>query len=156
MKSAKSLNIMALDCKLLRLFSPAGAVTSSSWHTATPRRLEPALSPGAWRMLSFANTMKIERRIYMQGRNKEVVSITDEGIVYIDYLVADYTILVNLIASDNCILVFDSEEAFNSLKKNLGQYIKNVCSIELAEHIMKFIAEEWLQQVSIIDYISHD
>ena len=92
----------------------------------------------------------------MQGRSKEVVTITDEGIVYIDYLVADYTMLVNLIASDNCILVFDSEEAYNSLKENLGQYIKNVCSIELAEHIMKFIAEEWLQQVSIIDYISHD
>lgn len=92
----------------------------------------------------------------MQGRSKEVVTITDEGIVYIDYLVADYTMLVNLIASDNCILVFDSEEAYNSLKKNLGQYIKNVCSIELAEHIMKFIAEEWLQQVSIIDFISHD
>ena len=92
----------------------------------------------------------------MQDRSKEVVTITDEGIVYIDYLVADYTMLVNLIASDNCILVFDSEEAFNSLKKNLGQYIKNVCSIELAEHIMKFIAEEWLQQISIIDYISHD
>lgn len=92
----------------------------------------------------------------MQGRSKEVVTITDEGIVSIDYLIADYTMLVNLIASDNCILVFDSEEAYNSLKKNLGQYIKNVCSIELAEHIMKFIAEEWLQQVSIIDYISHD
>lgn len=92
----------------------------------------------------------------MQDRSKEVVTITDEGIVYIDYLVADYTILVNLIASDNCIIVFDSEEAYSNLKENLGQYIKNVCSIELAEHIMKFIAEEWLQQVSIIDYISHD
>lgn len=92
----------------------------------------------------------------MQGRSKEVVTITDEGIVYIDYLVADYTMLVNLIASDNCIIVFDSEEAYSNLKDNLGQYIKNVCSIELAEHIMKFIAEEWLQQVSIIDFISHD
>lgn len=100
--------------------------------------------------------MKIERRIYMQDRSKEVVTITDEGIVSIDYLIADYTMLVNLIASDNCILVFDSEEAYNNLKENLGQYIKNVCSIELAEHIMKFIAEEWLQQVSIINYISHD
>ena len=92
----------------------------------------------------------------MQDRSKEVVTITDEGIVSIDYLIADYTMLVNLIASNNCILVFDSEEAYNSLKENLGQYIKNVCSIELAEHIMKFIAEEWLQQVSIIDFISHD
>lgn len=92
----------------------------------------------------------------MQGRSKEVVTITDEGIVSIDYLIADYTILVNLIASDNCILVFDSEEAFNSLKENLGQYIKNVCSIELAEHIMKFIADEYNRQVSFLNYIEHD
>ena len=92
----------------------------------------------------------------MQGRSKEVVTITDEGIVSIDYLIADYTMLINLIASDNCILVFDSEEAFNNLKENLGQYIKNVCSIELAEHIMKFIADEYNQQLSIIDYLSHD
>ena len=92
----------------------------------------------------------------MQDRIKEVVTITDEGIVSIDYLIADYTMLINLIASNNCILVFDSEEAYRNLKENLGQYIKNVCSIELAEHIMKFIADEYNQQVSIIDYISHD
>ena len=92
----------------------------------------------------------------MQDRIKEVVTITDEGIVSIDYLIADYTMLVNLIASDNCIIVFDSEEAYNNLKENLGQYIKNVCSIELAEHIMKFIADEYNQQLSIIDYLSHD
>lgn len=92
----------------------------------------------------------------MQDRIKEVVTITDEGIVSIDYLIADYTMLVNLIASNNCILVFDSEEAFNNLKENLGQYIKNVCSIELAEHIMKFIADEYNQQLSIINYLSHD
>lgn len=100
--------------------------------------------------------MKIERRIYMQDKSKEVVTITDEGIVYIDYLVADYTILVNLIASNNCILIFDSEEAYSNLKENLGQYIKDVCSIELAEHIMKFIADEYNQQVSILNFISHD
>lgn len=92
----------------------------------------------------------------MQDRIKEVVTITDEGIVSIDYLIADYTMLVNLIASGNCILVFDSEEAFNSLKENLGQYIKNVCSIELAEHIMKFIADEYNRQVSFLNYIEHD
>lgn len=92
----------------------------------------------------------------MQDKSKEVVTITDEGIVYIDYLVADYTILVNLIASNNCILIFDSEEAYSKLKENLGQYIKDVCSIELAEHIMKFIADEYNQQVTILNFISHD
>lgn len=92
----------------------------------------------------------------MQDRSKEVVTITDEGIVSIDYLIADYTMLVNLIASNNCILVFDSEEAYNNLKENLGQYIKNVCSIELAEHIMMFIADEYNRQVSFLNYIEHD
>lgn len=92
----------------------------------------------------------------MQDKSKEVVTITDEGIIYIDYLVADYTILVNLIASNNCILIFDSEEAYSNLKENLGQYIKDVYSIELAEHIMKFIADEYNQQVSILNFISHD
>lgn len=92
----------------------------------------------------------------MQGKSKEVVTITDEGIVYIDYLVADYTILVNLIASNNCILIFDSEEAYSNLKENLGQCIKDVCSIELAEHIMKFIADEYNQQVTFLNFINHD
>lgn len=92
----------------------------------------------------------------MQGKSKEVVTITDEGIVYIDYLVADYTILVNLITSNNCILIFDSEEAYSSLKENLGQYIKDVCSIELAEHIMKFIADEYNQQVTFLNFVNHD
>ena len=92
----------------------------------------------------------------MQDKSKEVVTITDEGIIYIDYLVADFTILVNLIASNNCILIFDSEEAYSNLKENLGQYIKDVCSIELAEHIMKFIADEYNQQVSILNFINHD
>ena len=92
----------------------------------------------------------------MAETNKEVVTITDEGTVELDYLDADYTILVNLIASDNCILIYDSEEAYNTLREKLGRYIKDVCSIELAEYIMKFIAEEYNQQVSILNSINYD
>lgn len=85
----------------------------------------------------------------MQDKNKEVVRISDEGIVYIDYLIADYTILVNLIASNNCILFFDSEEAFNSLNELIQPFINDRCSYELAIYIKKFIAEQYAQQVSI-------
>ena len=92
----------------------------------------------------------------MQDKNKEIITITDEGTVELDYLDADYTILINLIASDNCILIFESEIAYKTLNEKLNQYIKDVCNIELAKLINKFIAEEWLQQVSIIDYLSHD
>lgn len=85
----------------------------------------------------------------MQDRNKEVVRISDEGIVFIDYLLADYTILVNLIASNNCILLFDSEEAFNTLNELLQPLVNDRCSYELAIYIKKFIAEQYAQQVSI-------
>lgn len=85
----------------------------------------------------------------MQDKNKEVVRISDEGIVFIDYLIADYTILVNLIASNNCILLFDSEEAFNTLNELLQPFINDRCSYELAIYIKKFIAEQYAQQVSI-------
>lgn len=100
--------------------------------------------------------MKIERRIYMQETNKEVFQISDEGIIFMDYLPADFSTLIKYIDEDNCMLIFDSKESYNNLKQEISQYLREICSIELEEEIIKFIAEEWLQQVSIIDYISHD
>lgn len=84
----------------------------------------------------------------MEEQNKEVVRISDEGIVFIDYLQADYTILVNLIASNNCILLFDSEEAFNSLNELIQTFINDRCSYELTIYVKKFIAEQYALQVS--------
>ena len=92
----------------------------------------------------------------MQETNKKEVTITDEGIIIIDYLVADYTMLINLIKKDNCMLMFDSEEAYNSLINGIYQYIRENCTIDLGERIIKFIAEEWTQQVEILNFISHD
>ena len=92
----------------------------------------------------------------MEETNKEVVTITDEGIVIIDDLVADYEMLVNLIVSNKCTLIFDSEEAFNTLNELLEPFLKDRMTYTLALHIKKFIAEEWSQQVEILNYISHD
>ena len=92
----------------------------------------------------------------MQEPNKEVITITDEGIVIIDYLVADYEILVNRIVNNNCILLFDSEEAFNTLNVLMKPFLKDRVTIELANYIEKFIAEEWIQQVQITNFISYD
>ena len=84
----------------------------------------------------------------MPEQNKEVITITDEGIVIIDYLVADYEILVNKIVNNNCILLFDSEEAFNSLNELIQPFINDRCSYELAIYVKKFIAEQYALQVS--------
>ena len=92
----------------------------------------------------------------MEEQIKEIVRITDEGIIFMDYLPADFSVLIEYIEKDNCILIFDSKESYNNLKQEISQYLREICCIELEEKVIKFIAEEWLQQVSIIDYISHD
>lgn len=92
----------------------------------------------------------------MQEQNKEVITITDEGIVIIDYLVADYEILVNRIVNNNCILVFDSEEALNTLNLLLEPFLKDRMTIELAEYVKKFIADEYNKQVEFLNFINYD
>lgn len=92
----------------------------------------------------------------MQEQYKEVFQISDEGIIFMDYLPADFSTLIKHIDKNDCILIFDSEESYNNLKQEISQYLREICCIELEGKVMKFIAEEWLQQVSIIDYISHD
>lgn len=61
----------------------------------------------------------------MEETKKEVITITDEGIVIINYLVADYEMLVNLIVSNKCTLIFDSEGAFNTLNELLEPFLKD-------------------------------
>lgn len=92
----------------------------------------------------------------MQEQNKEEITITDEGIVIIDYLVADYEILVNRIVNNNCMLIFDSEEAFNTLNLLLEPFLKDRMTFELANYIKKFIADEYNQQVQITNFLSYD
>lgn len=53
-------------------------------------------------------------------------------------------------------LMFDSDEACQNLVNGIYQYIRENCTIELGERIIKFIAEEYSQQVEILNYISYD
>ena len=92
----------------------------------------------------------------MEEINKEVVRITDEGIVIINYLVSDYCILVNLIVSNKCLMMFDSEEAFNTLKEQIEPFIEDRCNIELAVYIRHFITEQYTQQVEILNNMNND
>ena len=92
----------------------------------------------------------------MQEQNKEVFEISDEGIIFMDYLPADYSTLVKHINDNDCMLIFDSEESYNNLKQEIIRYLREICCIELENKVIKFIAEEWSQQVKILNYISHD
>ena len=54
--------------------------------------------------------------------NKQVFQISDEGIIFMDYLPADFSTLVEHINENDCILIFDSEESCKNLKQKILQY----------------------------------
>lgn len=85
----------------------------------------------------------------MQEPNKEVIRVSEEGILFMDYLPCDFISLINLIAEDNCILIYDTKEAYNKLQSEISKYVRQEYSIELGERVIKFIAEQYTQQVLI-------
>lgn len=85
----------------------------------------------------------------MQEPNKEVIRVSEEGILFMDYLPCDFISLINLIAEDNCILIYDSKEAYNKLQSEISKYVRKEYCIELGERVIKFIAEQYTQQVLV-------
>lgn len=85
----------------------------------------------------------------MQEPNKEVIRVSEEGILFMDYLPCDFISLINLIAEDNCILIYDTKEAYNKLQSEISKYVRQEYSIELGERVIKFIAEQYTQQVLV-------
>lgn len=85
----------------------------------------------------------------MQETNKEVIRVSEEGILILDYLPCDFISLINLIAEDNCILIYDTKEAYNKLQSEISKYVRQEYCIELGERVIKFIAEQYTQQVLV-------
>lgn len=84
----------------------------------------------------------------MEEQSKIIIRITDEGIIFGDYLVMEYDELIHLIVQEECKIIFDSEEAFQNLKNGIEPYIEEIYCIQLAAEIEKFIAEQYALQVS--------
>ena len=51
----------------------------------------------------------------MDENNKTIVEVTDEGIIFVNYLTADYEFLFNLIMNKSCHLEIASEEGYLAL-----------------------------------------
>lgn len=84
----------------------------------------------------------------MEEQGREIVHVTDEGIIKIDYLVCDYDELLHMIVKEKCKINFDSEDAYYNLKNKIEPYVEEIYCIQLATEIEKFIAEQYALQVS--------
>lgn len=79
----------------------------------------------------------------MDEDNKTMVEVTDEGIIFVDYLAADYEFLFNLIINKSCHLDIASVGAYLKLTMGMQDWMKENKTIEEYNEVSNFIKNEY-------------
>lgn len=83
----------------------------------------------------------------MHENDKTMVEVTDEGIIFVDYLTADYEFLFNLIINKSCHLDIASMEAYLNLTMGMQDWMKENKTIEEYNEVSNFICNEYKANV---------
>ena len=87
----------------------------------------------------------------MHENNKTVVEVSDEGIIFVDYLAADYEFLFNLIINKSCRLDIASMRAYLNLTMGMQDWMKENKTIEEYNEVSDFISNEYKASVEQIN-----
>lgn len=87
----------------------------------------------------------------MHENNKTVVEVSDEGIIFVDDLTADYEFLFNLIINKSCHLDIASMRAYLSLTMGMQDWMKENKTIEEYNEVSDFIYNEYKANVEQIN-----
>ena len=87
----------------------------------------------------------------MGKSKKEVIEITEEGIILMNDFPADYEVLFNLIIKKSCILNFSSDIAFFCLTINMQNWMFENKSVEEYKEVTDFIINEYEKSVELIN-----
>ena len=99
-------------------------------------------------MKSFLeNMMLTKKKISMHEDNKTMVEVSDEGIIFVDYLAADYEFLFNLIINKSCHLDIASVGAYLKLTMGMQDWMKENKTIEEYNEVSNFIKNEYKANV---------
>lgn len=87
----------------------------------------------------------------MDENNKTIVEVTDEGIIVIDYLIADYEFLFNLIINKSCHLDIATEVGYLALTLGMQNWMFENKSVEEYKEVTDFIQREYKSSVEQIN-----
>ena len=87
----------------------------------------------------------------MHENNETIVEVTDEGIIFVDYLTADYEFLFNLIMNKSCHLEIASEEGYLALPLGMQNWMFENKSVEEYQEVTNFIISEYKASVELIN-----
>ena len=87
----------------------------------------------------------------MDENNKTIVEVTEEGIIVIDYLIADYEFLFDLIMNKSCHLEIASEGGYLALTLGIQNWMFENKSVEEYKEVTDFILSEYKASVEQIN-----
>lgn len=87
----------------------------------------------------------------MHENDKTIVEVTDEGVIFVDYLTADYEFLFNLIINKSCHLDIASVGAYLKLTMGMQDWMKENKTIEEYNEVSNFISNEYKASVEQIN-----
>lgn len=92
----------------------------------------------------------------MDENIKTIVEVTDEGIIFVDYLTADYEMLFNLIISKSCQLDIASEAGYLAVTLGMQNWMFENKTIEEYQEVTDFIKSEYKRSVELINEFNYD
>lgn len=87
----------------------------------------------------------------MLENNKTIVEVSDEGIIFVDYLTADYEFLFNLIINKSCHLEIASTAGYLALTLGMQNWMWENKSVEEYQEVTDFICSEYKASVEQIN-----
>lgn len=79
------------------------------------------------------------------------VEITEEGIIVIDELIADYTVLYNLIKTKSCRIYMKNKARYLRLLVPMRWWLRDNVSEDDCVEVISYIKSEWQKDLEIIN-----
>lgn len=86
----------------------------------------------------------------MAKSKKEVIEITEEGIIIIDDLVADFQYLYDKIKTESCTIVINSKASYLCLLVPFEHWLSERVSEEEFKKTIAYIKNEWKRNLEMI------
>lgn len=92
----------------------------------------------------------------MAKSKKEVIEITEEGIIIVDDLVADFRYLYDKIKTESCIIIMCSKASYLCLLVPFQHWLSERVSEEEFKKTVAYIKNEWQKNLEIINKIKKE
>lgn len=86
----------------------------------------------------------------MAKNKKEVIEITEEGIIIVDDLVADFRYLYEKIKTKSCTIVITSKSSYLCLLVPFEHWLSDRVSEDEFKKVVTYIKNEWQKNLEII------